>query len=1240
MDPQGNADAALSTSQDHKSTSQTSVKDSEAVTNQRHGEKPQVAWKAPDLYLRSTQATHLGTMSSDSAPTTSRNEKANNHDYFGPHAARPASASATRSPSKSSRTMGHVSGFPPPATHAQDDTNQTIRRIPSIRADKTRGRTFTHSKSSSTSLIPPKSPNDELPVYPDQAFSALQHQLDGSRITPIIKPRSSNRSPSLLNTDVAPARSSRGRSDRPATSRTEELTPITSPGLFSPSPSRTNVSDLSGDDHSRSSSPRLHPMQKSVPKTTHVAEVDRDLYSGNKLINEYEFVNEIGRGRHGKVKLGRRMGEGWYVAIKIVPRISQNRLVPKIATDGVKREIAILKRARHENIVGLYEVIDDPTLKKVYLVLEYVEKGEIRWRKNAPNEILAINKVRYEREKAGFEQSLIPAQNDQVAVDLARRRHEQRNVREFSGAQTPLANWSLEHTQDHDDDSSSSDLSGALSRHVTDDISLSHSSSADDSRQPLDAYLAGSMYGPYTMEDSFFRNRATSVADSTISHMSSEFNLSLDDQDGYVPALTYREIRRTMRDCAQGIEFLHSLGIIHRDIKPMNLLVTADGRVKISDFSVSYLGRPVSDEEEARTVDDDPQPLDDERELAKTVGTPAFWAPEICYDGSDPAQAAIFEHEGKPRITPVLDLWSLGVSLYAMVYAKLPFYEEGGLSIYQAICSTQPFLPKSRLKPVDATTEEYRTRSTESMNSNKRLDYELVFEEVPAAARDLITRLLVKDPTKRMTVQQLMEHPWVTLDIENPSKWAATTSPEKKEKASDILAVGEKEISRAVVKGSLLEKGIAAVKGLADTLLGRKDSRKRTTSNAASANISNESIASLSNSSGSTVGRGDEEPRRRSLRGDEILPALKASRETTEHPLAQSQTASPDARANATSYFVASQSNKVASTGASLQAGIDPRPHGPARTISAADSVKTIKASQPIRRPALLDHTEETETSNLLNAATNSLNYIADAASQTAKRLTGVSTWEREPTSASESSLSSVQSSETDVRAQPSLAVSTASAHGDLQTPEALQSPPLSQEQREPPLLSPISPNSAARHAKFQPPESSKAAFAEALEVNRRRYIQENRIAKEKKLEEDELRNNPDDCPPSPDDLGVNPTLPSASTLASSDGPSSSGVSQSISNLSIGVISSASSPPTDFLLRDEQSTKSAGYNDDVPDFMRTTDTITSYDRIPVATGAPLEEMTHANEDNDEDDVDYDDDDSEDDGIVMGGPKRT
>lgn len=60
----------------------------------------------------------------------------------------------------------------------------------------------------------------------------------------------------------------------------------------------------------------------------------------------------------------------------------------------IRREIAILKKCSHPNVVRLREVIDDPTSRKIYLVLEYTETGEIEWRDEYDSPVMTIDEAR------------------------------------------------------------------------------------------------------------------------------------------------------------------------------------------------------------------------------------------------------------------------------------------------------------------------------------------------------------------------------------------------------------------------------------------------------------------------------------------------------------------------------------------------------------------------------------------------------------------------------------------------------------------------------------------------------------------------------------------------------------------------------------------------------------------------------------------------------------------------------
>lgn len=107
--------------------------------------------------------------------------------------------------------------------------------------------------------------------------------------------------------------------------------------------------------------------------------------------------------------------------------------------------------------------------------------------------------------------------------------------------------------------------------------------------------------------------------------------------------LTEQNAATVIMQAAQGLHYAHERGLIHRDIKPGNLLVTPDGMTKVSDLGL------------AGFVDD---PEGDPR-AGKIVGTLDFLSPELIRN---------------PReITPASDIYSLGCTLFYAITGKVPF---------------------------------------------------------------------------------------------------------------------------------------------------------------------------------------------------------------------------------------------------------------------------------------------------------------------------------------------------------------------------------------------------------------------------------------------------------------------------------------------------------------------------------------------------------------------------------------
>ena len=103
-------------------------------------------------------------------------------------------------------------------------------------------------------------------------------------------------------------------------------------------------------------------------------------------------------------------------------------------------------------------------------------------------------------------------------------------------------------------------------------------------------------------------------------------------------------------EVAKGILSIHENNIVHRDIKPDNIMFFDNNEIKLIDFSVSA------------KLENDSQLLDD------TEGSPAYSSPE--------------EHSGEEYDGKKADVWSFGVSLYEAVFGKLPFSTDDKIGTY------------------------------------------------------------------------------------------------------------------------------------------------------------------------------------------------------------------------------------------------------------------------------------------------------------------------------------------------------------------------------------------------------------------------------------------------------------------------------------------------------------------------------------------------------------------------------
>jgi len=133
-------------------------------------------------------------------------------------------------------------------------------------------------------------------------------------------------------------------------------------------------------------------------------------------------------------------------------------------------------------------------------------------------------------------------------------------------------------------------------------------------------------------------------------------------------ALTIHQAIDFARQTAEGLAAAHEQGIVHRDVKPDNLFITSDGRVKILDFGIAKLTRPSG---ELGGHDG----MSTETDVGTVVGTAAYMSPE--------------QIRGE-TIDPRFDIFSFGAILYEMLAGRLAFVGDTRAETMTAILKEEP----------------------------------------------------------------------------------------------------------------------------------------------------------------------------------------------------------------------------------------------------------------------------------------------------------------------------------------------------------------------------------------------------------------------------------------------------------------------------------------------------------------------------------------------------------------------
>ena len=163
---------------------------------------------------------------------------------------------------------------------------------------------------------------------------------------------------------------------------------------------------------------------------------------------------------------------------------------------------------------------------------------------------------------------------------------------------------------------------------------------------------------------------------------------------------------RYMAQLLSAVMYLHNRGVVHRDIKLENIMLSREGELKLIDFGFS-------------------KRIGDKRVLNSCCGSPNYMSPEMLRSTRTQDQSLLpTKHSKYGR---EVDIWASGVAMYVLLVGKYPFYDERRSLWHKSILQGTYAVPST----------------------------------VSDEARDLLSKLLTVDSDVRYTAEQALSHPWL-----------------------------------------------------------------------------------------------------------------------------------------------------------------------------------------------------------------------------------------------------------------------------------------------------------------------------------------------------------------------------------------------------------------------------------------------------------------------------------------------
>jgi len=195
----------------------------------------------------------------------------------------------------------------------------------------------------------------------------------------------------------------------------------------------------------------------------------------------------------------------------------------------------------------------------------------------------------------------------------------------------------------------------------------------------------------------------------------------------------------------RGLKYIHSANVIHRDLKPRNLLVNSNCDLKICDFGLARVDEPHNE---------------DRTQMSNYIATRWYRAPEVIL--------------GKKRYTKAVDMWSVGCILAELIGRKPIFAGRDSFHQITLILSVlgSPPASYSAVQPTSGAgaaalggkgklssgpTDDYIL----NLPKKARVPFRQLYPRASPLACDLLEQLLCFEPERRLTVEQALRHPYL-----------------------------------------------------------------------------------------------------------------------------------------------------------------------------------------------------------------------------------------------------------------------------------------------------------------------------------------------------------------------------------------------------------------------------------------------------------------------------------------------